>query len=521
MRRPGLALALAALVPACASAPPPAVAGRVELPAPAPPPPPPPDPLGPMPVPPPAPAYVPPKPEVFAAKTGVTVWLLERHALPYVSMTLTVPTGSASDATFKSGAGGLVMMTADMLDEGAGSRGSIELSRAEDALGATIETTANPDESRVSLTVLKKNLAPAFALFSDIVARPRFDPAEWKREYDSVLNDLTERASDPEEVAKVAVRAALFGASHPYGHPVEGTLASARTWTLGDVRRVYRDVWRPDRAILVVVGDVTQAELRALVDAKEGLAAWRAPKSAPPAPLAPAAPTGPWPKLVLVDRPDAPQSVIAVARPGVAASDPAAPVAVRANVVLGGGFSSRLNTDLRDEHGYTYSASSQLGVDRGVGSFVASAAVTTEKTGEALTAMLADIAGYAQGGLTDAEVDKSRSKSRADLVELFEGVDRAAAHLALDASLGLGPDYEQVAAAKKGAATKADLDAQAKLRFDPAAAVVVVVGPRADVEPQLRALGYQDIQYRDPDGNIVKPAPLARAAPQPLRQGAP
>ncbi len=494
----------------CGPEAPPHVAERVLLPAPVAPPPPPPDPLGPMPVSAAAPAFVPPKVEVFTAKNGVTIWLLERHTLPYVALTMTVPAGSSSDPK---GDGGLAMITADMLDEGAGTRGAIELSRAIDALGASLDTNANADESRVSLTVLKKNLAPAFNLFADVVVRPRFEPVEWKRVHDIVVNELVERASDPEEVSKVVLRAVLYGPDHPYGHPVEGTLASAKKWSLPDAQRFYKERWRPDQAILVAVGDVTRAELTALVEAPSGLAAWRAPKKPAPAPVAPPSAMGPWPKLVLVDRPDAPQAVIAVTRPGIAASDPSAPIATRANVALGGLFTSRLNQDLREEHGYTYGASSRLGYTRGVGAFVASAAVVTEKTTDALKALLGDIDAYARNGLSDAEVEKTRSQSRAEYVEMFEGVDHAAAQLALDASLGLGPDYERVSASRKDAATKAELDAQAKLHFDPSSAVAIVVGPRAALEGPLHALGYQDIQLRDAEGGLVKAPAPANAAP--------
>jgi len=493
------------LVACAAEAPPPQVATRVVLPA-ATPPAPPPDPLGPMPVVATAAAYVPPKPEVFTTKNGVTVWLLERHTLPYVAMTLTVPSGSSSDPKDE---GGLTMVTAEMLNEGAGSRGAIELSRAVDALGASLETNANSDESRVSLNVLKKNLAPAFAIFADVVARPRFEPGEWKRLHEIVTNELIERQSDPEEVAKVAVRTTLYGPEHPYGHPVEGTLASAKRWSLADAQRSYALAWRPDRAVLVVVGDVTRAELTGLFETSLG--SWHAAtKAAPPAPIAPAAATGPWPKLVFVDRADAPQSVIAVVRPGIAASDPAAPVVVRANIALGAAFTSRLNQDLREEHGYTYGATSKLGSTRGVGAFVATAAVITEKTTDALKAMLGDVDAFARSGLTDAEVDKTRSQSRAELVETFEGVDRVAAQLALDASLGLGADFEQTSALRKSQATKPELDASVQSHLDPKNALVIVVGPRAKLEGPLRALGYADIQIRDTEGNVVKPAANAK-----------
>jgi predicted Zn-dependent peptidase len=450
-----------------------------------------------------APAYLPPRPEVFTAANGMQIWLVERHTLPYVAMAAVIPTGASRDPK---GAGGLAMMAADMLDEGAGSRDAIELSRAIEGLGASLETTATSDLSRVSLSVLKKNLTPGFHIFADVIARPRLTPLDWKREHDIVVGELTQRQSDPDEVAKVVDRAVVFGASHPYGHPVEGTLASSKSWTLAEVTRFYKDAWRPDRTTLVAVGDITRGELTALVDSKEGLGTWHAPKQPPPAsvePLSPPAPTGPWPKIVMVDRADAPQSVISVVRPGIAAADPAAPIATRANVTLGVIFTSRLNQDLREEHGYTYGASSRVGTMRGPGLFVATAAVVTEKTTDALKAMLGDLDAYARNGLSDAEVEKTRTQSRAEVVETFEMADRAATLLAVDAALGLGPDHERDAAARKDVATKAELDAQAKQHFDPSSAVIVVVGPRAKLDGPIRALGYTDIQYRDAEGAIL------------------
>jgi zinc protease len=487
-------LLLSLLLAACAESP---------LPAKAPPttaiPPPPPvviqDALGPPPrVLPPA-SYAPPVPEVWKTADGITVWLLERHALPYVSMTLAVPTGSSSDPK---GKGGLAFATADMLDEGAGARGAIDLSRAIDALGATLVTGATLDTSEASLSVLKKNLAPAFALFADVVARPRLDAVEWKRVHDLEMNDLLERAADPEEVERVVTRAVLFGADHPYGHPVDGTVASMTTIGLGEINAFYKTEFRPDRATLAVVGDTTKAELTALLE--KNLGAWKNPGAAAPPVVVPPPPKGPWPKLVLVDRPDAPQAVVALARPGVDITSPNEPLLERDNLMLGGLFTSRLNQDLREEHGYTYGAASRLSRTRGVGSFIASASIFTEKTADGLKALVSDVAEYAKTGMTPDEAEKTRLQSRGDRVETFETYDHAAERLAIDAALGLSPDYEKASALAAEGATRDTLAKLGATYFDPASAFVVVVGPRANLEAPLKAIGYAAIDLRDADG---------------------
>jgi zinc protease len=460
------------------------------------------DPLGPAPsVPPPAP-FAPPVPDVWKTPTGATVWLLERHTLPYVAITLSVPTGSGSDPKDR---GGLAYSTADMLDEGAGARGSLDLARSIDALGATLVTGATLDASTVSLSVLKRNLAPAFGLFADVVARPRMDAIEWKRVHELELNDLTERAADPEEVERVVTRAALFGPDHPYGHPVDGTAISSGAIVLSDVIAFYRRAFRPDRAYLAVVGDVTKAELSALLD--RNLGSWKSPATSPPPAVAPDPPKGPWPKLVLVDRSDAPQAVLSLARPGIAAGDPDEPLLERANLTLGGLFTSRLNQDLREEHGYTYGAGSRVSRTRGAGSFVASASVVTEKAADALAALVRDVADYAKGGMTPEEADKTRLQCRSDHVEIFETFDHAAERLAIDAALGLPPETERNAALAAEGASRDTLTKLGAQYFDPASAVVVIVGPKAKLEGPLKAIGYGGFELRDADGKVVKKAP--------------
>ncbi|MDB4940679.1 MAG: zinc protease [Labilithrix sp.] len=453
------------------------------------------DPLGPRPPVPPVAPYAPPVPVVYQRAGGLTVWLVERHALPIVAMDLVVPAGSASDPE---GKGGLALMTANMLDEGAGGRGALDLSRDLDKLGAALQTGAVTDYAFASLTVLKKNLAPAAALFGDVVVRPTLSPVEWKRVHDLWLNDLKARASEPDAVASVVAQRQVFGDS-PYGHPTNGTTRSAAKVSLEDVKAFYAQAWRPYRATLVVVGDVTKAELEPMLD--KVLGAWKAPAGAPP-PVAQAGKKAPTParRVVIVDRADAPQSVIAVVRPGLAASDADAAPVTRVNTALGGSFTSRLNQDLREEHGWSYGAHSRFSFAKAQGLFAAQAAVHTEHTGEALRAMLADIDALTKEGLSDEEIEKTRLIARADLVEAFEGSAGTARRLARNAGVGLPADHEARASLATGAATKEDLRRLAAKYLDPKDAVVVIVGPRAQLQPQLEAIGITSLVASGPEG---------------------
>jgi predicted Zn-dependent peptidase len=383
-----------------------------------------------------------------------------------------------------------------MLVEGAGSRGALALARDVDRLGATLHTGAYSDYAFAQLTTLKKNLAPAAAIFGDVVAKPSFPPVEWKRVHTLWTNDLKQRTSEPNAVAGVVVAKQIYGAG-PYGHPNDGTTKTAANVGLEDLKRFYAAAWHPENATCVVVGDVTRAELDPILD--RALAAW---KRAPVA-LMKGYATPPPPserRVVVVDRPDAPQSVIAVARPGVAAGSPDTAMLSRVNVPLGGSFTSRLNQDLREEHGWSYGAHSRFSWNLMRGVFVAQAAVQTAHTGEALKAMLDDVARYAKEGPTDDEVEKSRLAVRGDLVEAFETVQGAAHRLARNAGVGLGPGHDAAASARMYAATKPELAKLAAEYVKPDAAVVVIVGPRAKIEPQLRAIGVTDVVTSGPEG---------------------
>lgn len=461
------------------------------------------DPLGPRPEPETPPPFVPPVPTVYKRPNGMVVWLLERHNLPLVSLEIVVPAGSARDPA---GKGGLAFATADMLDEGAGTRDALAISRDIDRLGATLSTGAYQDFAFVQLTSLKKNLGEAAQIFGDVVARPKMDPVEWRRVHELWKNELRARQSHPDAVAAVVAVRKGYPPSHPYAHPVSGTLKSAAQVTLEDVKKFHATQFRPDVATCVVVGDVTRAELDGVLD--RALGTWKAPPTpAPVPPIGHAPSTGVGERdpmlgrpVWVVDRPDAPQSVIAVVRRGVAAGEAEAGPLTRVNAALGGSFTSRLNQDLREEHGWSYGARSRFSATRMRGHFVAQAAVHTEHTGDALKAMIADIEAFAKEGLTPEEVEKTRLLARSELVEAFETTSGAAARLARNAGLGLEADHEAEASKVTFRATREELKRLAAAFTNLEESMIVVVGPRAKIAPQLAAIGLTTLQSVSPEG---------------------
>ncbi|WP_437959302.1 pitrilysin family protein [Sorangium sp. So ce119] len=480
------------------------------------------DPLGPRPELPKPKPFAPPAPVVIDGPNGTKVWLLERHTLPIVSVSVTVASGSADDPK---GAAGLAHITASMLDEGAGQRSAVELSSAINDLGATLSVGARADGSVATLAVLKKNFPKAFSILADVVARPRFEAKEWQRVSALWQNDLRKRGDDPTRVSSLVSTAALYGPGTPYGHPVEGLLADAKTIGLPAVKAFYKAAWRPDRAVIAVVGDITRDEVMQAISrdlgawsakgapaaaAAKGAAAGAAPaaKSASPgaqpgqgAPAA--APSWKPPRLVLVDRPGAPQSVIAVVREGVAAGDPRRPLLQLVNTALGGSFTSRLNQNLREDHGWSYGAASAFTEARQQGAFVARASVVAEATGPALKEMLGELARMADSGLTRDELAKVQAQDRADLVSAYETANRTALRYATLARLGLPETFDAAASQSRQQATLAGL-AELARAVDPKSATIVVVGPQQEILPQLKAIGLGEPEAWDVEGQPIQ-----------------
>lgn len=454
--------------------------------------------------------FDPPTPQVFKLPSGTTVWLVERRSLPLVSLSLAIPVGASADPVDLPG---LAYLTADMLDEGAGTRSAVEVSSAINDLGAQLSTGARPDGSQVSLTVLKKNFDAAFSIFADVVARPRFEPKEYRRVRTLWENDLTKRADDPARVARVVTSAVLYGPGTPYGHPAEGLLRGARKVDLAAVKGFYAETWRPDVALLVVVGDITRAEIEKA--ATTHLASWKAPATPAKPVAAPPPPRSARPRLVLVDRKDAPQSVVGVIREGVAATDPQAPQLDLVNTAIGGSFTSRLNQNLREDHGWSYGAHSSFSETRGVGAFAAGAAVHTEATGPALKEMLRELTKVAAEGLTAEELRKVLAQDRGELVQTYETTGGVAGRLATLATLGLPPGFDAAASASRQQATLPRLAELARAHVDPKTATVLVVGPRDKVAPQLAELGLGEPEIYDAEGTpLTKPDPKATDKPK-------
>jgi zinc protease len=446
----------------------------------------------------PLPPLRPPELTQLTLPCGLEVVAIARSVAPIVSMSLMIRSGSDRDPA---GRAGLASLTAEMLDEGAGARSALEVAQHLEQIGADLYVGAGRDGSQLTVQVPSKAFDDALAVAADVVMRPQLTPADWGRVQHDRLTALAQRRDQPEAVANVIADGTLFGADHPYSLPTDGLERTIQALTLDDVHAFHDQHWRPNNATLIVAGEFDAAALPAALERAFG--GWQARE------LPPARPTPPFPalpRLVLVDRPGAPQSVIRIVAPGESRTSRDRPALGMLNAILGGSFTSRINFNLREQKGYTYGAGSSFGFYRRAGSFTARAAVFTDVTAPAVTEFLREISGVREAPVTPEELIKARATLLGRLAEGLSTSGGVAAQYAELRLYGLPVDEPGRFVAALGRADAATLQELARRYLDPDRMAITIVGDRSVIEPQLRAIGLAAPVLRDADGAPIDAA---------------
>jgi zinc protease len=435
----------------------------------------------------PAPALRLGTPQKATLANGLRVWVLEQHAVPLVQLNVLVLSGASADPAGKFGAGSLA---AAMLDEGAGGRAALELADQVEFLGAALATTAGFDSSAVRMSTPVARLAEALPLLADVTIRPDFPQAELERLRAERLTAFVQARDDPQSLAGLAFPRLVFGPTHRYGTSATGTEATTRGLTLDDLRGFHRAHYRPDNAVLIAVGDVTPATLLPLVEKSFG--AWKGDGPKPAAAAVPQAPQVAKRQVFLVDKPGAPQSQVRVGWVGVPRSTPDYFPLQVLNTILGGSFTSRLNQNLRETHGYSYGAFSTFDMRLSAGPFYAMAGVQTDKTAEALKEFFVELNGMLKP-IAAEEVEKAKNYVALGFPGEFETNSEVAARLEQLVVFGLPDDYFSQYVPRIQAVTPADVARVAKAYLQPDRFQVMVVGDRAAVAGPIEAAGFAPI----------------------------
>lgn len=437
-----------------------------------------------------------PKVQRATLSNGLKIMLVEYHQLPIVQFNLVVQTGAAADPADKAG---LATLTLRMIDEGTKTRTALQIAEELDFIGANLSTSTSYDGCFVGLLTLKEHLATAVDVYADVILNPTFPPKEFERVRKELLTALIQQRDQPAAVATNVFAKRLYGENHPYGRPSEGTESSVSKITVDDLKSFYDTYVRPNNATLVVVGAVKLSELLPILE--RSLGAWkskRVPEVNIPAPADRANAA-----VYLVDKPQAAQSQIRVGHFGLPRSTPDYFPVLVMNTILGGGFNSRLNWNLREQKGYTYGTGSAFHFRKGAGPFTTMGGFHTNVTDSSVMEILKEIRRLRTEEVPAADLQFAKDFLTRSVPRSFETPGQIAAQLSSLVLYGLPDNYFDTYIQNIESVTAADVKRVAEKYLQPDAMLIAIVGDVAVIKSGLEKLGHGPIVVCDTEGNIV------------------
>jgi zinc protease len=450
----------------------------------------------PRPLPGPARPYAFPAFERHMLANGLGLVIAPITKLPLVTLLATIDAGAVSDAP---GMEGLARLTAQSLSEGAGGRGGAELAEYAERLGTAVSASANWDAAFVQLTILSSQLPDALALLGDVVMDPMLPPGEVERLQNERLAELLQLRAEPRGLADEMLDRVVFAEHARYGRPAGGTETSVAGLTPEAVSACYEALYHPAAATLVVVGDVRPAQVQRLVEARFGQ--WRGAARSDFA--TPDMPPAPGRRVHVVTKTGSPQSELRLGHRGLPRAHPDYFPVVVMNAILGGLFSSRINLNLREAHGYTYGAHSGYEWRRWAGPFSVDAAVQREVTDAAVQEMLREIDRIRDSEVSDSELSLATSYLDGVFPIRYETTSAIASALANLLVYRLPPDYFDRYRERVRAVTVADVREAARAHLDPADLQLVVVGDAETIRQPLEQLAFGPLTVYDDRGEPI------------------
>jgi zinc protease len=434
---------------------------------------------------------------------GLRVIVAERHGVPLVSVRLVVMSGAETDPPQRAG---LASMTAGLLTRGTQRHSAPALANAAETLGSSIDSGAGWDSSSVGMTVTTPKLSSALALVAEVALQPTFAPAEIERYRDQALDDMKVAFSQPGTLAGLTAQRAVYGGG-AYGHPVNGTPASLPRVTRDELKAQHARFFRPDNAVLVFAGDVKLEDAKALAERHFG--AWRAPSQ--PLPAAPEPVGTPWPEAtVLINMPGAGQAGVALALPAVPAASPERNAGYVTNAVLGMGYSSRLNQEIRIKRGLSYGARSDLDSRRQAGSVRVNVQTKNPSAAEVVSLIGAQLDGLMQSPVPSDELEARRASLIGGFSRSLETTQGLADEVGGLAVAGLPMSDLTQRIAQLQAVTAEQVQAFAKLHFDRSHRRIAVAGVVPEFEAGLRDLGVPLVHVAQQALDLEASAPPAQ-----------
>ena len=418
---------------------------------------------------------------------GIKVVYAQVDTVPVTRVAVEFDAGYAADRADRLGAQAMML---DLLDEGTTTRNANQLAEEEERLGASVNVSASMDRTAAELSTVTANLTPGLTLLSDVVRNPAFAPAEIERIRAARLSGLASERTNPGAIAARALPPLIYGEASPYGRSFTGSgdEATISALTRADLVATHEAWVRPDNATIFIVSDLPLAQVTAQLEAAFG--DWRVPSAARGTKDFTAAVPATTSRIVLIDRPQSPQSLIygGAVLPVSGTDDLLALNA--ANVTLGSDFLSRINSDLRETKGWSYGVRGNANLLEHRVPYIVNAPVQANRTGESIAALIAQYDRFLQtDGVTPQELERTINGNTRSLAGGFETSGQILGALRSNALYGRPDDYQTTLASRTSALTAAQLDAAAREVIHPEGFVWVVVGDASVVKPHLETLG--------------------------------
>ncbi|MHA6287419.1 M16 family metallopeptidase [Maricaulis sp. CAU 1757] len=440
-----------------------------------------------------------PQVETTTLSNGMDLVFVRRDAVPVVQVQMVFDAGYAADSV-DGGKPGLASFTMDMLDEGAGDMDALEIAAEAERLGAQLSTGTSLDQSFVTLSALRTQLRDSLDLMAEVITDPSFDSGDLERLRQMRLNAIEQEMAQPVSLGLRLLPPEMYGEGHAYSVPFTGSghPDAVTSFTVDDLQ-AHRDAWlRPDNATLFVVGDTSLDEIEGMLE--RAFRGWRAPSSpVPQKNLAQASNAG-QPRVILVDRPNSPQSVILAGRIGPEGRVENNEAITAMNDALGGQFSARVNMNLREDKGWAYGAYTFLSGARGQRPWIVYAPVQTDRTADSVTELLNEFAGITgDEPVTAEELQRAINNNVRALPGQFETASAVRSSLVSSHNLGRDWDYPATLKDRFEGLTLDEVRGVTDTLVRPNELVWVIVGDLAEIEAPIRALNIGEVEVRTLD----------------------
>lgn len=420
-----------------------------------------------------------PKPVEQTLPNGLRVIVIERHETPLIAAQLLIKNGGEVDPTELAG---LADMTANLLTKGTQTRDATQIAQQIETLGGSLDSGARWDASFANVGVMSSKIPQAMEILADVVRRPTFKSEEVERLRQQYLDNITLGLGDPGTIARFVAARVVFGDS-PYGHPISGTTESLTRITAADISKMHSRWYRPDNAILVIGGDTNAKDALAL--ATKYFGDWQKPTAPLPTPGTANAGEVKAGRVVVIDKPDAGQAAVYLARTGINRKDADFFKGIVSNSVLSG-YSGRLNQEIRIKRGLSYGAGSVLDARRDVGPFVASAQTKNESGAIVADLLMGEISRLSSAPPVDSELTPRKAVLIGGFSRNLETVNGLVAQVGSLALFGMSLDEINRYINNVQSITTADIQKFAGTRLDAKTSNLIIVGNAKSFLPELQ-----------------------------------